>query len=117
MKCYNHYKSQKEIKSIILKKIKSTALKCYLIFYSGDIKNISLKNLSRRFDIEEKEVKIIINGLILDKYLDAKWRDDILEIDSEDKNVKLIKRLEENLISISNQNLSLLEISSGCHKH
>jgi len=117
MKCYNHYKNQKDIKSIILKKIKSTALKCYLIFYSGDIKNISLKNLSRRFDIEEKEVKIIINGLILEKYLDAKWRDEILEIDSEDKNVKLIKRLEENLISISNQNLSLLEISSGCHKH
>ncbi len=54
--------------------------------------------------------------MILDKNLDAKWRDDVLDIDSEDKNVKLIKRLEENLNHISQHNLNLLEISSGCHK-
>lgn len=117
MKCYNHYKNNKDIKNIILNKIKSTALKCYLIFYSGDIKNISLKNLCRKFEIQEKDIKVIINTMILDKHLDAKWKDDVLEIDSEDKNVKLIKRLEENLTNISNQNLNLLEISSGCHKH
>lgn len=88
-----------------------------MIFYSGDIKNISIKNLSRKFEIEEKEVKIIINTMILDKHLEGKWRDDVLEIDSEDKNVKLIKRLEENLSNISSYNINLLEVSSGCHKH
>jgi len=117
MKCYNHYKNNKDIKNIILNKIKATALRCHLIFYSGDIKNIYLKSLSRKFEIQDKEIKIIVNTMILDKHLDAKWKDDILEIDSEDKNVKLIKRLEENLTNISTQNLNLLEISSGCHKH
>ena len=117
MKCYNHYKNSKDIKNIILNKIKNTALKSYLIFYANDIKNISLKNLCRKFDLREKELKVLINTMILDKHLEAKWRDDILEIESEDKNVKLIKRLEENLTNISNQNLSLLELSSGCHKH
>jgi len=87
-----------------------------LIFYAGDIRNISLKNLSRKFEISEKEVRNLINIMILDKNLDAKWRDDVLDIDSEDKNVKLIKRLEENLNHISQHNLNLLEISSGCHK-
>lgn len=91
-------------------------MKSYLIFYSGDIKNISIKNLSRKFEISEKEVRNHINIMILDKSLDAKWRDDVLEIDSEDKNVKLIKRLEENLNNISQHNFNLLEISSGCHK-
>lgn len=117
LRCYNNYKNQKEIKNIILTKIKNTALKCYLIFYSGDIKNISLKNLGRKFEIENKELRVIINTMILDKYLDGKWRDDVLEIDSEDKNVKLIKRLEENLSNISNYNINLLEASSVFHKH
>jgi hypothetical protein len=116
LKCYNHYKNHKDIKNIISINIKNTALKSYLIFYSGDIKNISLKNLCRRFELSEKEVRNHINNMILDKNLDAKWRDDVLEIDSEDKNVKLIKRLEENLSHISHHNLNLLEISSGCHK-
>jgi hypothetical protein len=96
--------------------IKITALRCFLIFYSGDIKTITIKNLSRKFEILEKDVKNYINIMIFDKYLDAKWRDDVLEIDSEDKNIKLIKRLEENLNHIAQQNLNLLEISSDCQK-
>lgn len=55
--------------------------------------------------------------MILDKHLEGKWRDDVLEIDSEDKNFKLIKKLEENLSNISNYNINLLEVSSACHKH
>lgn len=55
--------------------------------------------------------------MILDRHLAGRWRDDVLEIDSEDKNVKLIKRLEENLHNISNYNINLLEASSGSHKH
>lgn len=116
LRCYNHYKNNKDIKNIVLKKIKNTSLKCYLIFYANDIKNISLRNICRKFDIEENEVKVLINTLILDRHLEAKWKDDILEICSEDKNVKLIKRLEENLTTISNQNLNLIEVSSVCHK-
>ena len=117
LRCYNNYKDNKDIKNIILTKIKITALKCYLIFYSGDIKSISLKNLCRKFEIDDKNIRAIINTMILDKNLIGKWRDDVLLIDSEDKNVKLIIRLEENLSNISNYNINLLEAISGCNKH
>jgi len=117
LRCYNHYKDNKDIKNIILTKIKITALKCYLIFYSGDIKSISLKNLCRKFEIDDKNIRVIINTMIIDKNLIGKWRDDVLLIDSEDKNVKLIIRLEENLSNISNYNINLLEAISGCNKH
>ena len=117
LRCYNNYKDNKDIKNIILTKIKITALKCYLIFYSGDIKSISLKNLCRKFEIDDKNIRVIINTMIIDKNLIGKWRDDVLLIDSEDKNVKLIIRLEENLSNISNYNINLLEAISGCNKH
>jgi hypothetical protein len=98
---------------LISSKIKSTALKCYLIFYENEIKNISLKSLCRKFNMEEREIRILINSLILEKHIDAKWRDGILEIYSEDRNLNTIKRLEENLAVISQQNLNLLEVNTG----
>ena len=66
--------------------------------------------------MEEKEIKILINTLILDKHLDGKWKEGILEIESEDKNMNLVKRLEENLTVISQQNINMLEVSSGIQK-
>jgi hypothetical protein len=113
LKCYNHYKNCKEIKSLISSKIKSTSLKCYLIFYGNEIKNISLKSLIRKFSMEEKEIRILINTLILEKQIDAKWKEGILEIYSEDRNLNTVKKLEGNLAVISQQNLNLLEVSSG----
>ena len=63
--------------------------------------------------MEEREIRILINSLILEKHIDAKWRDGILEIYSEDRNLNTIKRLEENLAVISQQNLNLLEVNTG----
>lgn len=88
-------------------------MKCYLIFYGQEIKNISLKSLIRKFSIEEREINILINTLILERQLDAKWKEGILEIYSEDRNLNTIRKLEDNLAVISQQNLNLLEVSSG----
>ena len=63
--------------------------------------------------MEEKEIRILINNLILEKQIDAKWKEGILEIHSEDKYLNTVKRLEENLAVISQQNLNLLEVSTG----
>jgi len=63
--------------------------------------------------MEEKEIRILINSLILEKQIDAKWKEGILEIHSEDKYLNTVKRLEENLAVISQQNLNLLEVSTG----
>lgn len=101
---------------MISSKIKSTSLKCYLILYGNEIKNISLKSLCRKFNMEEKEIKILINSLITEKLMEAKWKDGILEIMNEDRNFHIVKKLENNLAVISQQNLNLIEVSSGIQK-
>jgi len=64
LKIFNHHKNNKEIKAFINEKIKESALKCYLYFYSGQFLTISLKNLCDRFCLLEETIKKLINKVI-----------------------------------------------------
>jgi translation initiation factor 3 subunit C len=112
LKVYNHHKIYSEMRSIILKHIKETALKCYLILYSEQYSSFSLDSLSSRFSIEQDEVRSIINNMILENELLARWSGDTLELFHIEMNVKMIKRLEENLNAITEQNLTLIELTN-----
>lgn len=112
LKIYNHYKNQKDIKVNINEHIKETSLKCYLIFYSNQFSSLSLPNLSRKFGMEVNNIRTIINNMILEGEVEAQWNDSTLELYSHDNNVKMIKRLEENLNIITEQNLTLLELTN-----
>lgn len=116
LKIYNHHKNSKEIKAILNDYIKETSLKCYLIFYSNQFNSISLDSLTKRFLIDEPTARRIINGMILDEEIDAKWNRNTLEIFSFDNNYKIIKRLEGNLTTLTEQNLTLIEITSSTKK-
>ncbi len=49
--------------------------------------------------------------MILEGELFAKWSGDILEIINIEMDVKMIKRLQENLNTITDQNLTLIELT------
>ena len=50
---------------VLFELIKRTALKCYIIFYMSEFQSFELNKLSKRFEIDAKEVKNIINDMIL----------------------------------------------------
>ena len=112
IRVYNHYKIQSEIKSLLLKNIKETAIKCYLILYSEQFSSFALESIIKKFDVEKDEIRCIINNMILENELLAKWSGDTLEIFHVEMNVKMIRRLEENLNSITVQNLALIELTN-----
>jgi hypothetical protein len=95
-----------------LKNIKETAIRCHLIFYSEQFSSFSLDSLSKKFELDKDEVKITINSMILENELLAKWSGDVLELYHIEMNIKMIKRLENNLNSITEQNLTLIELTN-----
>jgi translation initiation factor 3 subunit C len=112
LKIYNHYKNREEIKNTINQHIKQTSLKCYLVLYSHQFSSFSLDSLTAKFALEKPYVRRGISAMILDGEIEAKWRGDILEITNSETNLKLIRQLEDNLQTITTQNLALLEAVS-----
>jgi len=109
LKIYNHHKSHKEIKNFLNNSIRETGLKCFLIFYSNQYSSFSLSNLNRKFAIEPHHIRKIVNRMILEGIIEAKWNDSILQINAEEFNWSIIRNLEGNLKTITEQNLTLLE--------
>lgn len=109
LRIYNHHKSREEIKIHLNNSIKETALKCFLIFYSNQYNSFSLSNLNRKFNIEINQIRKIVNRMILDGVIEAKWNDSILQIYAEEFNWSIVRNLEDNLKTITEQNLALLE--------
>jgi len=109
IKLFNKYS---DVKNMICDKIKKVSLKCYLIFYQKEYNNINLEMLEKRFELSKDEIKKIINDMILDGELKAKWKKNTLKIISEDRDTaNIMKKLVNNVEIISKQNLELLQIA------
>ena len=90
--------------------IKRTALKCFILFYMNEYESFDSGKLSKRYEIKEYEVKIIINDMILTGKLKAKWNDNFLMVKNNDRDSILnMKKLIENIQIITNQNLELMQ--------
>ena len=114
LKVYNIHKTISDIKATITNKVKQTSLKCFLILYSNEANSFSLDYLHRKFNLEKKTITSIINNMILNHELYAKWNFETLEISNFGVNLrqKMIKKLHDNLNTITENNLSLMEIAT-----
>jgi hypothetical protein len=112
LKIYNHHKNE-NIKNILNNAIKETGLKCFIIFYSNQYSSFSLENLSKKMQLDKQIVKKIVNEMILDRTINGKWNNNTLHINNEEFNWSMIRHLEENLNTITEQNLALLEAVSS----
>jgi hypothetical protein len=112
LRIFNHYKNSKDIKNALSEKIKEVCLKCYLILYASQYNAISVNTLLTKFELSEENILNIVNSMILEGELNAKWGDGkILEVEKcETNNLKIMKRLEGNLNTITQQNLNLIEL-------
>ena len=90
--------------------IKRTALKCYIIFYMNEYLSFELNKLSNRFEIDENEVKNIINDMILKRQIKAKWNENYLLMKTNDRDsIVNMKKLVDNVQTITKQNLELMQ--------
>jgi translation initiation factor 3 subunit C len=110
LRIFNHHKNAEIIRQVITVKVKETCLKCYLILYSSQFTSLALDSLSKMFELAEPIVLYTVNSMILSNELPAKWNDRVLELEKIDNNMKIIKRLEENINTITQQNLTLIEV-------
>ena len=95
--------------------IKQTALKCYVIFYMKEFESFELGKLSKRFEIDEKEVKKMINDMILIGNLKAKWNNNYLIMKSNERDsIVTIRKLVDNVQTITRQNLELMQAALAC---
>lgn len=90
------------------------SLKCYLIQYQRNYSSLNIDYLKSKFDIQDvKSVKKIVNNLILNDILLAKWDNDFLVFyGSEACDVrfkKTIHTLERDVKKITENNILLLE--------
>ena len=110
IKKLNLFKKYNYLQDKLFELIKRTALKCYIIFYMSEFLSFELNKLSRRFEIDSKEVKNIINDMILRKQIKAKWNENYLLIKSNDRDSIInMKRLADNVQIITKQNLELMQ--------
>ena len=110
IKKLNLFKKYNYLQDKLFELIKRTALKCYIIFYMSEFLSFELNKLSRRFEIDSKEVKNIINDMILRKQIKAKWNENYLLIKSNDRDSIInMKRLVDNVQIITKQNLELMQ--------
>ena len=110
IKKLNLIKKYNYLQDKLFELIKRTALKCYLIFYMSEFQSFELNKLSKRFEIDAKEVKNIINDMILRKQIKAKWNENYLLMKSNDRDSIInMKRLADNVQIITKQNLELMQ--------
>ena len=121
-KAYSILLSRNEIKNYeqkmnggISEVLKNISLKCYLILYQFEFNSLDIASLLEKFGYSDKrQIRKVINRLILDNNLDAKWEsNDILIFFnnslSDVKFSKKISQLKKNIDIISNNNILLLE--------
>ena len=110
IKKLNLIKKYSDLQEKLFDLIKRTALKCYIIFYMNEFQSFELNKLSKRFDIDKNEVKNIINDLILNGKVKAKWNDNYLLMKSTDRDSVInMKKLVDNVQLITKQNLELMQ--------
>ena len=110
IKKLNLIKKYNYLQDKLFELIKRTSLKCYIIFYMSDFQSFELNKLSRRFEIEAKEVKNILNDMILRKQIKAKWNENYLLMKSNDRDSIInMKKLADNIQIITKQNLELMQ--------
>ena len=110
IKKLNLIKKYNYLQDKLFELIKRTSLKCYIIFYMSEFQSFELNKLSRRFEIEAKEVKNIINDMILRKQIKAKWNENYLLMKSNDRDSIInMKKLADNIQIITKQNLELMQ--------
>ena len=110
IKDLNIIKKYNTLQDKLFELIKRTALKCFIIFYMSEYESFEFNNLCQRFQIKDYEVKNIINDMILTGKIKAKWNDNFLLMKSNDRDSVLnMKKLIENIQTITRQNLELMQ--------
>ena len=110
IKDLNIIKKYNTLQDKLFELIKRTALKCFIIFYMSEYDSFEFNNLCQRFQIKDYEVKNIINDMILTGKIKAKWNDNFLLMKSNDRDSVLnMKKLIENIQTITRQNLELMQ--------
>lgn len=89
-------------------------MKCYLILNQRNYSSLSVDSIKTKFSISEnKIIKKVVNHLILDEIILAKWDNDFLVFfNSENCDIrykKTISNLERDVKRITENNILLLE--------
>ena len=110
IKNLNIIKKYSTLQDKLFELIKRTALKCFIMFYMSEYESFEFNNLCKRFEIKDYEVKNIINDMILTGKIKAKWNGNFLLMKSNDRDSVLnMKKLIENIQTITRQNLELMQ--------
>lgn len=112
IKLFNSYSNYSQLKEIITKHIKESSLKCYLVLYAKEFSSFNINILAKRFELSNNQIKKLINDMITDEELNAKWKKDILNVITVENDSMMIKRVLGNLNTITNQNLDLIQTIS-----
>jgi len=70
-KVWNLFHHSDKVKSMIVRRIQEECLRTYLFTYSSIYDSISLKNLAKMFELEQKAVHAIISKMIIQEELSA----------------------------------------------
>lgn len=94
--------------------LKETALKCFVLLYKSEIKSLSIEGLKERFNLEGSDIRKLVNQLILDGSLSARWNSNQLERIDSNRNAisKRAYKLQENLETITQNNLRLMQYAT-----
>ena len=89
-------------------------MKCFLILNQGNYNSISLDSLKSKFALSDsKVIRKMVNNLILEGVILAKWNNDYLVyFDSDNSDVRFVKTigtLEKDIQNITENNILLLE--------
>ncbi|MCQ2821094.1 MAG: PCI domain-containing protein, partial [archaeon] len=111
IKLFKKYKNHQIIYQNLEKNCKCAGIKCFLMNNMKIFKSISLDYLSRKFELEEKQTMKVINEMIKNKQIKARWINNIImSTDNCHDNQKTVKTLYDNVNYASKLNVDIIEM-------
>lgn len=94
--------------------LKKTALKCFVLLFRSEVRSLSIGSLGQRFGLSSGQIREIVNPMILSGEISARWNGEKLERIENQRNAifNAVDRLQENLETITLNNLRLLQYST-----
>lgn len=100
------------LKERISELFKIQGLRCFLINFNSYI-NPTLEHLVKIYELDSKLIKKEVNRLILNEYINAKWKgNEIIYFSySTSKNSiqQKLEKIEENIVKIATKNITLIK--------